>query len=121
MGAVAILGSRRIVIKMITSRCWATLASLRACRKFSDVNAALSAPRQEAAPQTDAMILNAFAANFKLRAKDDFKSRHFEAPLIVQAVPGADAAQSIPAWARQNPNSPTGSPTAQDNLADSRT
>ncbi|MCJ8510585.1 IS6 family transposase, partial [Rhizobium lemnae] len=32
------------------------------------------------------MILNAIAENLKLRSKDDFKGRHFEAWLIVQAV-----------------------------------
>ena len=32
------------------------------------------------------MILNAIAAKLKRRAKDDFKGRHFEAALIVQAV-----------------------------------
>ena len=33
-----------------------------------------------------AVILNAIAAKLKRRAKDDFKGRHFEAALIVQAV-----------------------------------
>jgi IS6 family transposase len=32
------------------------------------------------------MILNALAEKLKLRAKDDFKGRHFEAWLIIQAV-----------------------------------
>ena len=32
------------------------------------------------------MILNAIAAKLKRRSKDDFKGRHFEAALIVQAV-----------------------------------
>ena len=32
------------------------------------------------------MILNAIVAKLKRRAKADFKSRHFEATLIVQAV-----------------------------------
>ena len=32
------------------------------------------------------MILNALAAKLKRRAKTDFKGRHFEAGLIVQAV-----------------------------------
>ena len=32
------------------------------------------------------MILNAIAAKLKLRSKDDFKGRHFEASLILQAV-----------------------------------
>jgi IS6 family transposase len=32
------------------------------------------------------MILNAIAAKLKRQAKDDFKGRHFEASLIVQAV-----------------------------------
>jgi transposase-like protein len=32
------------------------------------------------------MILNAIAAQLKRRAKDDFRGRHFEAGLIVQAV-----------------------------------
>ncbi len=32
------------------------------------------------------MILNAIAAKLKRRSKDDFKGRHFEAGLIVQAV-----------------------------------
>ena len=32
------------------------------------------------------MILNAIAAKLKRRAKDEFKGRHFEAALIVQAV-----------------------------------
>lgn len=40
---------------------------------------------QEAA-ETDALILNAFAAKFKLRTKDDFKGRRVEACLKVQAV-----------------------------------
>jgi len=32
------------------------------------------------------MILNAIAAKLKRRSKDDFKGRHFEAGLMVQAV-----------------------------------
>ena len=32
------------------------------------------------------MILNALAEKLKRRSKDDFKGRHFEAPLILQAV-----------------------------------
>jgi len=32
------------------------------------------------------MILNAIAAKLKSRSKDDFKGRHFEAGLIVQAI-----------------------------------
>ena len=32
------------------------------------------------------MILNAIAAKLKRRSKDDFKGRHFEASLILQAV-----------------------------------
>ena len=32
------------------------------------------------------MILSAIAAKLKRRSKDDFKGRHFEAGLIVQAV-----------------------------------
>jgi len=32
------------------------------------------------------MILSAIAERLKHRYKDDFKGRHFEAPLIVQAV-----------------------------------
>ena len=32
------------------------------------------------------MILNAIAAKLKRRARDDFKGRHYEAALIVQAV-----------------------------------
>jgi IS6 family transposase len=34
------------------------------------------------------MILNALVEKLKLRAKDDFKGRHFEAWLIIQAVAG---------------------------------
>ena len=32
------------------------------------------------------MILNAIVAKLKRRSKDDFKGRHYEATLIVQAV-----------------------------------
>jgi transposase, IS6 family len=32
------------------------------------------------------MILSAIAKRLKRRSKDDFKGRHFEAPLILQAV-----------------------------------
>ena len=32
------------------------------------------------------MILSAIAEKLKRRSKDDFKGRHFQAPLIVQAV-----------------------------------
>ena len=32
------------------------------------------------------MILSAIAERLKRRSKDDFKGRHFEAPLILQAV-----------------------------------
>jgi IS6 family transposase len=32
------------------------------------------------------MILSAIAGTLKRRSKDDFEGRHFEAPLIVQAV-----------------------------------
>src|SRR4051794_1220469 len=34
-----------------------------------------------------AMILNALVERLKRRSKDDFKGRHFEATLILQAVP----------------------------------
>lgn len=34
------------------------------------------------------MILSAIAAKLKQRAKGDFKGRHYEAALIVQAVSG---------------------------------
>ena len=34
------------------------------------------------------MILSAIAAKLKRRSKDDFRGRHFEAGLIVQAVSG---------------------------------
>ena len=34
----------------------------------------------------DPMILSAIAERLKRRSKDDFKGRHFEASLIVQAV-----------------------------------
>jgi transposase-like protein len=33
------------------------------------------------------MILNALVERLKRRSKDDFKGRHFEATLILQAVP----------------------------------
>ena len=53
------------------------------------------------------MILNAIAAKLKSRSKADFKGRHFEAALIVQAVsctcatrsrhtPDADGAEHAP-------------------------
>ena len=32
------------------------------------------------------MILSAIAEKLKRRSKDDFRGRHFEAPLILQAV-----------------------------------
>ena len=32
------------------------------------------------------MILSAIAEKLKRRSKDDFKGRHFEAPLILQVV-----------------------------------
>ena len=32
------------------------------------------------------MILSAIAERLRRRSKDDFKGRHFEAPLILQAV-----------------------------------
>ena len=32
------------------------------------------------------MLLNALVEKLKRRSKDDFKGRHFEAPLILQAV-----------------------------------
>ena len=32
------------------------------------------------------MILSAIAERLKRRSKDDFRGRHFEAPLILQAV-----------------------------------
>ena len=38
------------------------------------------------ATETDAMILNTLAEKLKRRARDDFKGRHFEAALIIQAV-----------------------------------
>ena len=34
----------------------------------------------------DALILRAIAEKLKRRSKDDFKGRHFEASLILQAV-----------------------------------
>ena len=36
--------------------------------------------------RSDPMILSAIAERLKRRSKDDFKGRHFEAPLILQAV-----------------------------------
>jgi transposase, IS6 family len=46
------------------------------------MRAACAPPLSEAAP----IILNTLVERLKRRSKDDFKSRHFEASLILQAV-----------------------------------
>src|SRR3954451_19271469 len=47
------------------------------------------------------MILSAIAERLKRRSKDDFKGRHFEASLILQAVYGPTRAGLSPAGTRQ--------------------
>src|SRR4051794_5731102 len=59
----------------------------RACRKVFGVYPALSLRAAYAPPNRRwPMILSALAEKLKRRSKDDFKGRHFEATLIVQAV-----------------------------------
>src|SRR4051812_2246403 len=58
-----------------------------ACRKVFGVYPALSLRAAYALPNRRwPMILSAIAEKLKRRSKDDFKGRHFEATLIVQAV-----------------------------------
>src|ERR1044071_4737527 len=62
-------------------------ASHRACRKLL----ALTARRASRSTLPSVvggrpMILSAIAERLKRRSRDDFKGRHFEAPLILQAV-----------------------------------
>jgi len=53
----------------------------------SGVDGLLATPTELTASRPEAsMILSAIAAKLKSRSKDDFKGRHFEAGLIVQAV-----------------------------------
>ncbi len=53
----------------------------------SGVDGSLATPTELTASRPEAsMILSAIAAKLKSRSKDDFKGRHFEAGLIVQAV-----------------------------------
>src|SRR4051812_41180432 len=65
----------------------ATPKKTRACRKVFGVYPALSLRAAYAPPNRRwPMILSAIAEKLKRRSKDDFKGRHFEATLIVQAV-----------------------------------
>ena len=58
-----------------------------ACRKVFGVYPALSLRAAYAPPNRRwPMILSAIAETLKRRSKDDFKGRHFEAALILQAV-----------------------------------
>src|SRR4029079_8073767 len=58
-----------------------------ACRKVFGVYPALSLRAAYAPPNRRwPMILSAIAEKLKRRSKDDFKGRHFEAALILQAV-----------------------------------
>src|SRR3954454_23750490 len=60
-----------------------------ACRKreWAGVHGWLAITAQLAAPlRSRPMILNALALTLKRQARDDFRGRHFEATLIVQAV-----------------------------------
>src|SRR4051794_30154861 len=59
----------------------------RACRKVFGVYPALSLRAAYAPPNRRwPMILSAIAEKLKRRSKADFKGRHFEATLILQAV-----------------------------------
>src|SRR3954451_14432273 len=59
----------------------------RACRKVSGVYGSLSMQGAWVPPNRRwRMILNALVEKLKRRSKDDFKGRHFEATLILQAV-----------------------------------
>src|SRR6478672_16530 len=60
---------------------------MRACRKFLALTAGRA--RRSTLPSVvggQPMILSAIAERLKRRSKDDFRGRHFEAPLILQAV-----------------------------------
>jgi hypothetical protein len=63
------------------------LKILRACRKFLALTVR-QAWRSTLSPLVlrRPMILSAIAERLKRRSKDDFRGRHFEAPLILQAV-----------------------------------
>jgi len=59
----------------------------RGVSQTSGVDGSLAPPDDFAASRPEvSMILSAIAAKLKRRSKDDFKGRHFEAGLIVQAV-----------------------------------
>ncbi len=62
-------------------------ARLKGLSQTSGVDGSLATATEFAASRPEAsMILSAIAAKLKRRSKDDFKGRHFEAGLIVQAV-----------------------------------
>src|SRR3954466_10082298 len=66
---------------------WRSSCSARACRKVFGVYPTLSLRAAYAPPNRRCpMILSAIAEKLKRRSKDDFKGRHFEAALILQAV-----------------------------------
>ena len=66
------------------------LVSRRACRKpdHTGVYGSLALPNELGRLRSGAgpMILSAIAAKLKLHSKADFKGRHYEAALIVQAL-----------------------------------
>src|SRR4051812_22056165 len=57
-----------------------------ACRKFLALTARQAWRSTLPSGSGDAMILSAIAEKLKRRSKDDFKGRHFQASLIMQAV-----------------------------------
>src|SRR4051795_12216604 len=60
---------------------------MRACRKLLALTARWGCGRLcRSVVGGRPMILSAIAERLKRRSKDDFKGRHFEAPLILQAV-----------------------------------
>jgi transposase, IS6 family len=63
-------------------------AEIRGLSQIFIVNELLTIGEEIAAPNiwSVQMILNAVAEKLKRQSKDDFKGRHFEARLIVQAV-----------------------------------
>src|SRR5215208_5980862 len=64
------------------------IGSIAACRKFLALTARQAWWSTLPPPvRRDAMILNALVERLKRRSKDDFKGRHFEASLTLQASP----------------------------------
>jgi len=95
-------GSGHLLLPDHGATCGRQGLALRACRKVSGVYGSLSMQAAWGPPNRRwRMILNALVEKLKRRSKDDFKGRHFEATLILQAVSDPAGRLLVPALSAQ--------------------